>query len=219
MARLASASALLFLRTLIGPERDVLEDRLVREEVEGLEDHADVGAQVGQRLALLGKLLAVDGDRAGLVGLEPVDRAAERGLPRPRGADEDDDLALADREVDVLEDVEVAEVFVDPRDDDHRLLGGRGGEWGFVPLCWPSGGILVPRCLGHSLNLASHHAFGQGTSRAFRIAVTWATQAHSHRNKKAKHRRVCCAAGADLRTQTGGLPVREAPCVVVRSRR
>jgi hypothetical protein len=86
----------------------------VREEVEGLEHHADVGAQVGKRLALLGQLLAVDGDRAGLVGLEPVDRAAQRRLPRPGGADEDDDLALADGEVDVLEDVERSEVFVDP---------------------------------------------------------------------------------------------------------
>jgi hypothetical protein len=113
MARL-SASALL-LADLDRPERDVLEDRLVREEVEGLEHHADVGAQVGQRLALLGQLLAVDGDRAGLVGLEPVDRAAQRRLPRAGGADEDDDLALADGEVDVLEDVQVAEVFVDTR--------------------------------------------------------------------------------------------------------
>ena len=35
------------------PERDVLEDRLVREEVEALEDHPDLGAQPGERLALL----------------------------------------------------------------------------------------------------------------------------------------------------------------------
>ena len=48
------------LATLIGPERDVLQDRLVGEEVERLEHHADVGAQLGQRLALVGQRLAVD---------------------------------------------------------------------------------------------------------------------------------------------------------------
>ena len=42
-------------RTLIGPRVTFSQDRLVREEVERLEDHADVGAQLGQRLALLGQ--------------------------------------------------------------------------------------------------------------------------------------------------------------------
>ena len=45
-------------------ERDVLEDRHVREEVEGLEDHADVGAQLREALALFGQRLAVDRDLA-----------------------------------------------------------------------------------------------------------------------------------------------------------
>ena len=45
-------------------ERDVLEDRLVREQVEGLEHHADLGPQLGQRLALLRQRLPVEGDRA-----------------------------------------------------------------------------------------------------------------------------------------------------------
>ena len=52
------------LRTLIGPSVTFSQDRLVREEVERLEDHADVGAQLGERLALLGQRLAVDGDGA-----------------------------------------------------------------------------------------------------------------------------------------------------------
>jgi hypothetical protein len=46
---------LALLADLDRAERDVLEDRLVREEVEGLEHHADVGAQLGQRLALVGQ--------------------------------------------------------------------------------------------------------------------------------------------------------------------
>src|SRR6476659_8231239 len=53
-----SASDFDFLRTLIGPRGHVLADRLVGEEVEGLEDHPHVGAQLCERLALLGERLA-----------------------------------------------------------------------------------------------------------------------------------------------------------------
>ena len=120
MARF-SAAALGVLAHLDRAERDVLEDRLVREEVEGLEDHADVSPQLGELLALLGQRLPVDGDRPGLHGLEPVDRATEGGLARSRRPDDDDDLTLADGEVDVLEHVEVAEVLVDAREDDKGL--------------------------------------------------------------------------------------------------
>src|SRR5215211_4797053 len=87
------------------PERDVLQDRLVGEEVEALEDHADIAAQAGQVLALLGQLLAVDGDLALLDRLQPVDRPAQRRLARPRRADDDDDLAPGDLQVDVLQHV------------------------------------------------------------------------------------------------------------------
>ena len=93
----------------------------MREQVEGLEDHADVGAQLGELLALLGQRLAVDGDRARLDGLQPVDRAAQRRLAGPGGADDDDHLALADGEVDVLQHVQVAEVLVDALEDDEGL--------------------------------------------------------------------------------------------------
>ena len=79
----------------------------MREQVEGLEDHADVGAELGQGLALLGQGSAVDLDGAGLEGLQPVDRAAQCRLARAGRPDHDDDLALADRQVDVLQDVQV----------------------------------------------------------------------------------------------------------------
>src|SRR6478735_11646537 len=109
------------LADLDRPERDVLEDRLVREQVERLEDHPDVGTQVGELLALLGQLLAVDGDRARLDRLEPVDGAAQRRLARPGRTDDHDDLAGADGEVDVLEHVQVPEVLVDTFEGDQGL--------------------------------------------------------------------------------------------------
>jgi hypothetical protein len=102
-------------------ERDVLQDRLVREEVEGLEHHADLGAQPGERLALLGQRLAVEGDRALVDGLEPVDRAAQRRLAGARRTDHDDDLTAVHGEVDVAEDVELAEPLVDAVEYDERV--------------------------------------------------------------------------------------------------
>ena len=96
-------------RTLTGPEGHVLQHGLVREQVEALEHHPDVGPQAGERLALLGQQLAVDADLALLDGFQPVDRAAQRGLARARGADDDHDLAGVDGEVDVLQHVQVAE--------------------------------------------------------------------------------------------------------------
>ncbi len=65
-----------------------------------------------------GSGLAVDRDRARLEGVEPVDRTAERRLARPGWTDDHDDLTFADREVDVFEHVQLAEVLVDaPKDD------------------------------------------------------------------------------------------------------
>jgi hypothetical protein len=63
----------------------------------------------------------VDGDRAGVDGLEPVDRPAQRALAGAGRPDDHDDLAAVDRQVDLLEDVQRAEVLVDAREDDERV--------------------------------------------------------------------------------------------------
>jgi hypothetical protein len=85
----------------------------VGEEVERLEDHADVRPQPGEVLALLGQGLAVDADGPGVDGLQPVDCPAEGRLARPGRPDDDDNLAAGDGQVDVAEYVQSAEVFVD----------------------------------------------------------------------------------------------------------
>jgi len=95
------------------PERHILEDRQVREEVERLEDHADLGPQLGKALALRGQGLAVDADLAAGDRLEPVDGAAQRRLARAGRPDDDDDLALVDLQVDVFECVEFAVMLLD----------------------------------------------------------------------------------------------------------
>src|SRR5690606_10970434 len=100
---------------------DVLEDRLVREEVEGLEDHPDVRSKLGQLLALLREGDPIDGDGAAPDGLESVDRPDQRRLTRSGRADHDHDLALVNRELDVLQGVQVTVVLVDVLHHDERL--------------------------------------------------------------------------------------------------
>ena len=112
------------LRTLIGPEGDVLEDRLVGEQVEALEHHPDLGAQRCERLALLRQRLAVERDGAAVDGLEPVDGAAQRRLAGAGRPDHHDDLAALDREVDVAQHVQVAEPLVDVVEDDEGVPAG-----------------------------------------------------------------------------------------------
>src|SRR6266508_2586726 len=99
---------------LDGAEGDVVQHGLVREQVEGLEHHADVGPQPGELFTLLGQGRPVDLDRAAVDRLEPVDAAAQGRLPRPGRADHDDDLAGFHREVDVVEHMELTEGLVHP---------------------------------------------------------------------------------------------------------
>src|SRR5581483_11268811 len=115
---------------------DVLERRLVREEVEALEDHPDLRPLPGDALlrvldelvALLAVAdqLAVHGDPAPVHLLEVVDAADERRLAGPGRADDADGLALPDVEGDALQHLEPAEALVHllrPHDDiGHRAL-------------------------------------------------------------------------------------------------
>src|SRR5215212_9686422 len=92
---------------------DVVEHALVGEQVELLEDHADVGAEPGQGPALGGQGLALKADGAVVDRLEAVDGPAQGRLARAGGADHDHHLARVDLQVDVLEHVQVTEVLVD----------------------------------------------------------------------------------------------------------
>jgi hypothetical protein len=103
----------------------------VREQVEALEDHADLGAQACQLLALRRQRPAVERDRPLVDGLEPVDGPAQRRLAGPRGADHHDDLAAPDGQVDVLQDVQVTEPLVHMVQHHQRITGpGAGGRRG-----------------------------------------------------------------------------------------
>ncbi len=63
------------LRTQIGASVQFFQDRQMREEVEVLEHHADLAADLVDALEVVGEFDAVDDDLAGLVLLQAVDAA------------------------------------------------------------------------------------------------------------------------------------------------
>src|SRR5258707_880690 len=108
------------------------------------EHHADLAADRLDVLDVGGELDAVDDDLAALMLLEPVDAADHRRLAGARGTADDDPLALADLQRDVLEDMELAIPFMDGAQLDHRLAArgvldrGLVGAGGARPSRLPS---------------------------------------------------------------------------------
>src|SRR6185312_16041144 len=110
-----------------GRKRHVVDDRLVREQVEGLEDHPELRAGPVQ-LASLGRLgLAVDEDRSLVDRLQPVDHPAQRRLARARRSDDHGHCAAIDGQVDVLQRRRLAEEFPHAAKLDDRVLARRTG--------------------------------------------------------------------------------------------
>ena len=83
-----------------------------------LEHHGDAGDR-------LGHALVADPDFAGIVRQQAVDAAQQRGLAAAGRADNRDDLALADVEVDVAEYFERAVVLAESADADARFAFAR----------------------------------------------------------------------------------------------
>ena len=75
----------------------------MREQIEALEDDADVAAQRVDIDAGPGDPVAVDADLAALDVLEAVDAAQQRRFAAARRADQADDLMLLDLEVEAAE--------------------------------------------------------------------------------------------------------------------
>ena len=81
---------------LAGGERDILDDRHVRVELEALEHHADARAQLRQVRPAVAHRDAVHDDAAGVEAFQPVDAFDERALAGPRGTAHHHDLAAFD---------------------------------------------------------------------------------------------------------------------------
>ena len=103
-------------------EGDVVAHRHVRIERIGLEHHGQLALGRG----LVGDVAAVDADGAGGGVLEPGDQAQQGGLAAAGGADEDDELAVLDVEIELRDDrrrpeglADLVECYVA-----HRVLPG-----------------------------------------------------------------------------------------------
>ena len=110
---------------------DVLQHRLVREEVEALEHHAEAGADaphvaLAVELAAAGGVVAVadqhvvEQDLAGLVLLEEVEAAQQRRLARAARPDDGHYLAALDLEADAAQHFQLAEALVQAAHLDQR---------------------------------------------------------------------------------------------------
>jgi hypothetical protein len=108
----------LFLRHLahLHAERDVALDAHVRIERIGLEDHRDVALA---RVQIV-DTLAADHDVAFGHGVEAGDHVQEGRFAAARWADQHQELARLDRDVDAFEDVDVAEALLDVDDLERR---------------------------------------------------------------------------------------------------
>src|ERR1700730_17402789 len=85
----------------------------MRKQVEMLEHHADLAADLVDLLEVRGEFDAVDDDLARLMLLESVDAADHRRLAGARRPADQDALAARYVEIDVAEHVKVAVPFVD----------------------------------------------------------------------------------------------------------
>ncbi len=90
-------------------QRDVVEHRARRQQVEVLEDHADLAACLAQRTGRQQHQVApADDDIAFVRPREQVDGAHERALAGAASADDAEHLALRDRQVDVAQRIDPA---------------------------------------------------------------------------------------------------------------
>ncbi len=96
----------------------------MREQVEVLEHHADVAANLVDLLKIVREFLAIDDDLAALVFFQPIDAADQRRLAGTGRTADDDPLAAHDLEVDVAQNVEVAIPLVHANDLDGDLRVG-----------------------------------------------------------------------------------------------
>ena len=93
-------------------EGHVLRHRHVGIERVGLEHHRDVALR---RMQIVDRL-AVDADLAGADRLEARDGVEQRRLAAARRADQHEEAALVERQIDALEDFERAEALAQPAD-------------------------------------------------------------------------------------------------------
>ena len=150
------ALVLLIVRPLLGEQQarqhDVFQRRVLREQVERLEHHAEVQAALADLSVRFAGMVggveqrfAVDDDLPGVRRLEEVQAAQQRCLARTRGADDGQRLAALERKADVVQHLGGAEALVDVVDFENRHSGSlltRGNS----PFSSPASQTAVSGC-------------------------------------------------------------------------
>ena len=114
-------------------QRHILQDGPVREEVEMLEDHAHLPAQLVDVDLFLRDIDAVEQDRSARRRLQQVQAAQERALAGAGGADGRDDIALPDIDGDAVQraDGVLFEILAEILHGDDDIICGRHGSFSF----------------------------------------------------------------------------------------
>ncbi len=93
--------------------------------VEALKHHADVAADGIDILDVSVEIHPVYDDVAVLVRFQSIDAANQGRFPGPGRTADDNALALAHAQIDVLQDMKLSVPLVDVLEGDHDLLGNR----------------------------------------------------------------------------------------------
>ena len=97
-----------------GSHGQVLQDSLVREQIELLENHAEPLTELVQfAVAAGGDVLILDDDGTTVDFFKTVNGPQQRGFSRSGGADDDNPFSRHDREADILKGRKRAEEFPD----------------------------------------------------------------------------------------------------------
>ena len=84
-------------------DAQILENAEVGEQIERLENHADLRADCVDVLEVVGQFESVDGDPALLMLFQPIDATDQRRLTGTGGPANDDLFAACDREIDIAQ--------------------------------------------------------------------------------------------------------------------
>ena len=140
-------------------QRHVPQHGHVREQVEGLEDDADLAPDQVLVDVRPGDLVPEHADPPGVDGLQQVDAAQQRRLARARRADQADDLVRGHRQVDALEHLVGLEGLVQVLDHDGlgRRRRGRARRLDLGPAhaVAPASRRRRSRSISRSVNRAS----------------------------------------------------------------
>ena len=107
----------------LGRKRDVVDHAHVVEQIEVLEDHADLFAHLVDVHLRVVQVMPVDHDPAAGGVFQSVKAAQQRGLACAGGTDDADHLTTVHGQIHSFDDFDIAVALAEIRDLDHHIVG------------------------------------------------------------------------------------------------